>query len=230
MNGMDNTLITHHDPKSPVAEAFRTLRTNLQFSALDRELRTLLVTSAGPGEGKSTVITNLAVAVAQSGKSVILVDADLRKPVIHKRFGLGNDVGLTNILVHGPAESVLQDVGIANLQVVTSGPIPPNPAEMLDSGMMEKTRDFLKEKADIVLFDCPPVVAVTDAALLSRKMDGVLLVVQLGSVEREAARRAKTLLENVQAPLLGLVINNIPAAGGYYYYYYYSDEDEEEYD
>lgn len=228
MNGMDNTLITHHDPKSPVAEAFRTLRTNLQFSALDRELRTLLVTSAGPGEGKSTVITNLAVAVAQSGKSVILVDADLRKPVIHKRFGLGNDVGLTNILVHGPAESVLQDVGIANLQVVTSGPIPPNPAEMLDSGMMEKTRDFLKEKADIVLFDCPPVVAVTDAALLSRKMDGVLLVVQLGSVEREAARRAKTLLENVQAPLLGLVINNIPAAGGYYYYYYYSDEDEEE--
>jgi len=228
LNGMDNTLITHHDPKSPVAEAFRTLRTNLQFSALDRELRTLLVTSAGPGEGKSTVITNLAVAVAQSGKSVILVDADLRKPVIHKRFGLGNDVGLTNILVHGPAESVLQDVGIANLQVVTSGPIPPNPAEMLDSGMMEKTRDFLKEKADIVLFDCPPVVAVTDAALLSRKMDGVLLVVQLGSVEREAARRAKTLLENVQAPLLGLVINNIPAAGGYYYYYYYSDEDEEE--
>src|SRR5690554_1477116 len=227
---MDNTLITYHDPKSPVAEAFRTLRTNLQFSALDRELRTLLVTSAGPGEGKSTVITNLAVAVAQSGKSVILVDADLRKPVIHKRFGLGNDVGLTNILVHGPAESVLQDVGIANLQVVTSGPIPPNPAEMLDSGMMEKTRDFLKEKADIVLFDCPPVVAVTDAALLSRKMDGVLLVVQLGSVEREAARRAKTLLENVQAPLLGLVINNIPAAGGYYYYYYYSDEDEEEYD
>lgn len=230
MNGMDNTLITHHDPKSQVAEAFRTLRTNLQFSALDRELRSLLVTSAGPGEGKSTVITNLAVAVAQSGKSVILVDADLRKPVIHKRFGLGNDVGLTNILVHGPAESVLQDVGIANLQVVTSGPIPPNPAEMLDSGMMEKTRDFLKEKADIVLFDCPPVVAVTDAALLSRKMDGVLLVVQLGSVEREAARRAKTLLENVQAPLLGLVINNIPAAGGYYYYYYYSDEDEEEYD
>lgn len=228
MNAIDNNLITHLDPKSPVAEAFRTLRTNLQFSALDRELRTLLVTSPGPGEGKSMVIANLAVAIAQSGKSVILVDADLRKPVIHKRFGLDNDVGLTNILVHGPAESVLRDVGIPNLQVVTSGPRPPNPAEMLDSAMMEKTRDFFKERADFVLFDSPPVVAVTDAALLSQKVDGVLLVVRLGSVEREAALQAKTLLKNVQAPVLGLVVNNIPSSSGYYYYYYYSHEDEEE--
>ena len=229
MNSVNNSLITHLDPKSPVAEAFRTLRTNLQFSALDRELRTLLVTSAGPGEGKSTITLNLAIAITQSGKEVILVDADLRKPVIHKLFGLRNEIGLTNILVHGPAEEALQETAVPNLKVVTSGPIPPNPAEMLASGMMDKVRDFLKERAEMVLFDCPPVVAVTDAAVLSRKVDGVLLVVQLGAVEREAARQAKALLENVDAPLLGVVINNVAESSGYYYYYYYyytSDDDD----
>lgn len=227
MNGMDNSLITHYDPKSPVAEAFRILRTNLQFSALDRELRTMLVTSAGPGEGKSTITLNLAIAIAQSGKNIILVDADLRKPVVHKRLGLRNEIGLTNILVHGPAEEVLQESAVSNLKVLTSGPIPPNPAEMLASGMMDKVQNFLKERAEMVLFDCPPVVAVTDAAVLSRKVDGVLLVVQLGAVEREAARQAKTLLENVKAPLLGIVINNVAESAGYYYYYYYSGEGEE---
>lgn len=227
MNSVNNSLITHLDPKSPVAEAFRTLRTNLQFSALDRELRTLLVTSAGPGEGKSTITLNLAIAITQSGKEVILVDADLRKPVIHKRFGLRNEIGLTNILVHGPAEEALQETAVPNLKVVTSGPIPPNPAEMLASGMMDKVRDFLKERAEMVLFDCPPVVAVTDAAVLSRKVDGVLLVVQLGAVEREAARQAKALLENVDAPLLGVVINNVAESSGYYYYYYYTSDDDD---
>lgn len=227
MNSVNNSLITHLDPKSPVAEAFRTLRTNLQFSALDRELRTLLVTSAGPGEGKSTITLNLAIAITQSGKEVILVDADLRKPVIHKLFGLRNEIGLTNILVHGPAEEALQETAVPNLKVVTSGPIPPNPAEMLASGMMDKVRDFLKERAEMVLFDCPPVVAVTDAAVLSRKVDGVLLVVQLGAVEREAARQAKALLENVDAPLLGVVINNVAESSGYYYYYYYTSDDDD---
>ncbi|NLY88871.1 MAG: CpsD/CapB family tyrosine-protein kinase [Firmicutes bacterium] len=227
MNSVNNSLITHLDPKSPVAEAFRTLRTNLQFSALDRELRTLLVTSAGPGEGKSTITLNLAIAITQSGKEVILVDADLRKPVIHKRFGLRNEIGLTNILVHGPAEEALQETAVPNLKVVTSGPIPPNPAEMLASGMMDKVRDFLKERAEMVLFDCSPVVAVTDAAVLSRKVDGVLLVVQLGAVEREAARQAKALLENVDAPLLGVVINNVAESSGYYYYYYYTSDDDD---
>lgn len=227
MNSVNDSLITHLDPKSPVAEAFRTLRTNLQFSALDRELRTLLVTSAGPGEGKSTITLNLAIAITQSGKEVILVDADLRKPVIHKRFGLRNEIGLTNILVHGPAEEALQETAVPNLKVVTSGPIPPNPAEMLASGMMDKVRDFLKERAEMVLFDCPPVVAVTDAAVLSRKVDGVLLVVQLGAVEREAARQAKALLENVDAPLLGVVINNVAESSGYYYYYYYTSDDDD---
>lgn len=227
MNSVNNSLITHLDPKSPVAEAFRTLRTNLQFSALDRELRTLLVTSAGPGEGKSTITLNLAIAITQSGKEVILVDADLRKPMIHKLFGLRNEIGLTNILVHGPAEEALQETAVPNLKVVTSGPIPPNPAEMLASGMMDKVRDFLKERAEMVLFDCPPVVAVTDAAVLSRKVDGVLLVVQLGAVEREAARQAKALLENVDAPLLGVVINNVAESSGYYYYYYYTSDDDD---
>lgn len=227
MNSVNNSLITHLDPKSPVAEAFRTLRTNLQFSALDRELRTLLVTSAGPGEGKSTITLNLAIAITQSGKEVILVDADLRKPVIHKLFGLRNEIGLTNILVHGPAEEALQETAVPNLKVVTSGPIPPNPAEMLASGMMDKVRDFLKERAEMVLFDCPPVVAVTDAAVLSRKVDGVLLVVQLGAVEREVARQAKALLENVDAPLLGVVINNVAESSCYYYYYYYTSDDDD---
>lgn len=226
-----NELITHQDPKSPVAEAFRTIRTNLQFSSLDSEIRTIAITSAGPGEGKSTVLANLAVALAQSDKKVILVDSDLRRPTVHKKFGIENTTGLTNLLINGLTEDVLRDVGVPNLKVVTCGPLPPNPSELLGSKMMDKVIEFLKGHADMVLFDCPPVVAVTDAALLGRKLDGVIMTVRLGVVQQDALKRAKTLLENVQARVLGMVLNGVNAANGgygYYYYYYYDSHDEGE--
>lgn len=224
-------LITHQDPKSPVAEAFRTIRTNLQFSALDSELRTIAITSAGPGEGKSTILANLAVALAQSDKKVILVDSDMRRPTVHKKFGIENTKGLTNLLINGLTDEVLRDVGVPNLKVVTCGPLPPNPSELLGSKMMDKVIEFLKSHADMVLFDCPPVVAVTDAALLGRKLDGVILTVRLGVVQQDALVRAKSLLDNVQARILGMVLNGVTAASGgygYYYYYYYESNDEGE--
>lgn len=221
-------LITHLDPKSPIAEAFRTIRTNLQFSSLDSELRTIVITSAGPGEGKSTVLANLAVALAQSDQNVILVDSDLRRPTVHKKFNIENSIGLTNMLMKGPSDDVLREVGIPNLQVVTSGPLPPNPSELLGSKMMDKVIDYLKSKAEIVLFDCPPVVAVTDAALLGRKVDGVIMVARMGVVHQEALKNAKTLLENVQARILGVVLNGVSTAqSGYGYYYYYYDSEGE---
>lgn len=221
MDSPNETLITYHDHKSPISEAFRTLRTNLQYSAVDRELKTILVTSAGPGEGKSTISANLAIAIAQSGKKVIVADADLRRPVLHKIFGADNPVGMTNMLVNGPSDECILDIGIPNLRIITSGPLPPNPAEMLASGMMEKVIAHLKEKADIVLFDCPPVIAVTDVPVLSRKVDGVLLVVRLGQVGRDLLLRAKMQLDKVQARILGVVANGVTVSNGYGYYYYY---------
>lgn len=220
---MNRYLLTHQDTKSPIAEAFRTLRTNLQFSFLGKDVKSLLVTSAGPGEGKSTVICNLAVALAQSGKRVVLVDTDLRRPMVHKALELDNDFGLTNMLINGPTEAAISNSEIPNLFVVTSGPIPPNPAELLESEKMDQVIAFLKQGADILLFDCPPVVAVTDAAIMSRKVDGVILVSRLGVTDRGALLHAKELLDQVGAKILGVVANGVSGVNGYGYYYYYYD-------
>ncbi|NLJ74382.1 MAG: CpsD/CapB family tyrosine-protein kinase [Firmicutes bacterium] len=223
-------LIVKDDPKAVGAEAFRTLRTNLQFTSPDRELRTLLVTSAGPDEGKSTVVANLAVAWAQTGQRVILVGCDLRKPVLHRIFGIPNAPGLTSLLT-GQAEldSVILDSGIENLEVIPSGPIPPNPAELLQSKVMTEIIELLKERSDIVIFDAPPIVAVTDAAVLASQMDGTLLVISAHSVPRDMALHAKALLEQANARLLGVVLNRVRPQDqrGYEYYYYYYHTDEE---
>ncbi|NPV81507.1 MAG: CpsD/CapB family tyrosine-protein kinase [Firmicutes bacterium] len=224
----EKTLIAYHDPRSPVTEAFRTLRTNLQFASLDKPLKSLLLTSTGPGEGKSTVAANLSIAFAQSGKQVILVDADLRRPRLHSLFSLKNDVGLTNMLLGGNGVDALQDSRIRGLRILTSGPLPPNPAELLGSGAMNSVIQALSQEADIVVYDTPPVIAVTDAAVLAPRVDGVLLVLKLGATSREAAVRAKTLLENSRGRILGIVINDVKneASYGYYYYYYYSSNNE----
>ena len=204
-------LITVADPRSPVSEAYRTLRTNLDFSSLDKPIKTMLVTSAGPGEGKSTVLANLAVTTAQAGRKVILVDCDLRLPTLHNIFDLKNDVGLTTMVVDDAAmeSPPLRDTGVESLQLVSSGPLPPNPSELLGSRRMEEIIAALLERADVVLFDAPPVVAVTDAAVLATKVDGVLLVVNAGGTKRDYARVAKARLEKVNANLLGAVLNNV---------------------
>ncbi|TEU19434.1 MAG: polysaccharide biosynthesis tyrosine autokinase [Anaerolineales bacterium] len=209
-NQLDH-LITVADPRSPVSEAYRTLRTNLDFSSLDKPIKTMLVTSTGPDEGKSTVLANLAVATAQTGRKVILVDCDLRRPALHNVFNLKKDVGLTTMVVDDAAmeSPPLQDTGVEGLQIVSSGPLPPNPSELLGSRRMEEIIAALLERADVVLFDAPPVVAVTDAAVLATKVDGVLLVINAGGTKRDYARVAKARLEKVNANLLGAVLNNV---------------------
>lgn len=213
-------LITLTDPRSPAAEAYRTLRTNLTFAALDKPIETLVVTSAAPGEGKSTVLANLAVTMAQGERRTILVDADLRRPGLHEIFGVVNDRGLTTMIVEEAAldEPPLVNVGVDNLWLVPSGPLPPNPADILGSRKMEDAIAALKARADVVLFDAPPVIAVTDGAVLGTKVDGVLLVVCAGRTRREHAQRARELLERVHVRIVGAVLNDAPrnvALGGY---------------
>lgn len=221
MSQHHSSLITLSDPRSPAAEAFRTLRTNIYFTGLDRSIQTLLVTSVAPSEGKSTTLANLAVAMAQGDKKTILVDSDLRRPTLHTVFSLNNDAGLTSLFmdVKGPIEPALKEVGVPNLQVLTSGPLPPNPAEVLGSQRMLDVIAALKNRADIVLFDAPPVVAVTDATVLGTRVDGVLLVINAGHTRREHAKRAKAQLEKLNIRVVGVVLNGVSvdsALGGYY--------------
>jgi non-specific protein-tyrosine kinase len=207
---MTTGLITITDPRSPVAEAYRRLRTNLEFASLDSSLRTLLVTSAGPDEGKSTTLSNLAVSIAQAGRRVILVDGDLRHPRLHELFGLDNRQGLTTVVGQASGDIPLQESGVNGLRVLAAGPLPDIPADLIASPAVETLIATLREQADIVLFDAPPVVAVTDAAVLASKVDGVLLVINAGRTRREYAQRAKALLAQVHARVVGAVLTNAP--------------------
>lgn len=202
------TLITLADPRSPLAEAYRTLRTNLMFSSLDRPITTLLVTSPVFEEGKSLTLANLAVTMAQGGRSTILVDCDLRRPHQHDLFGLSAEPGLTTMILENRDEPPLAPTGVENLWLLPAGPLPPNPADLLSSRRMESVISHLKSRADIVLFDAPPVIAVTDAALLASKLDGVLLVMSAGHTRREHAQRAKELLEKINVRVVGAVLTN----------------------
>ena len=216
-----SALITLTDPRSPVSEAYRTLRTNLEFFSLDEPIRTLVVTSPEPEEGKSTVLANLAVTLAQGGKRVILVDCDLRRPTQHTLFGLDNTTGLMTMMLDEAAQSdpPLHETPVDGLQVLPAGPLPPNPAELLGSRRMKETMTTLLEQADMLLFDAPPVLAVTDALVLAVQTDGVLLVVKAGSTRREHVQRAKERLERVNSRIVGAVLNNAPTDSmlqGYY--------------
>lgn len=214
-------LITVQDPRSPIAEAYRTLRTNLEFSSLDNPLKTLVVTSAGPEEGKSTTLANLAVTMAEAGRQTILVDCDLRRPRLHTFFGLDNSRGLTTMMVDEGAmkDPPLLTTGVENLWLLPSGALPPNPADMLATRRMVEVIESLKAHADIVLFDAPPVIAVTDAAILATRVDGVLLVVSAGVTKRDYVLQAKELLERVNARVVGVVLTNVSFDATLHRYY-----------
>ncbi|MFQ5813738.1 MAG: polysaccharide biosynthesis tyrosine autokinase [Anaerolineae bacterium] len=229
---IEDKLVTADHPRSPISEAYRVLRTNLQFSAVDKPLKTLLVTSANPIEGKSLTVANLGVVMAQAGLSVVIVDTDLRRPVLHRIFRLTKEDGLTNALLLGGnpnPDGYLQATEVENLRVLTSGPLPPNPSELLGSERMSRLIEHLKGQADILLFDSPPCLAVTDAAVLSSQVDGVLLVVDAGACRRGFAVHAVEGLSKVGGNVLGAVLNKLSprGAGYYYYYYYYSSEGEQ---
>src|SRR5699024_3622263 len=217
-------LIAKLNPRSPVSEQYRTIRTNLQFASIDKELESMLVTSSGPGEGKSMTTANLAVVYAQQGKKVLLIDADLRKPTVHYTFRLDNLRGLSNILVNeATIEDTAYSTGIGNLDVISSGPIPPNPSELLGSKRMEGLIQEANSSYDLIIFDTPPVLAVTDAQILGNVVDGTILVVRSGQTEYELAIKAKEALEPARAKLLGTVLNDREKTSTTNYYYYGAD-------
>ncbi|MBB6454525.1 capsular exopolysaccharide synthesis family protein [Salirhabdus euzebyi] len=214
-------LITQINPKSPISEQYRSIRTNLQFASVDNDLHTLVITSSGPSEGKSMTAANVAVAFAQQGQKVLLVDADLRKPTVHYTFRVENKKGLSNFLI---GELSLVDIvlesGVPNLGVVTCGPIPPNPSEILGSNRMNQFIELAKQHFDLVIFDTPPVLAVTDPAIVAKRCDGVLMVVRSKQTEYEAAKKSKEQLQQVGANILGVVLNDRELKDSNYYYYY----------
>lgn len=213
-------LITAIEPKSPISEQYRTIRTNIQFSAVSKEIRSIAITSAGPGEGKSTTVANLAITFAQQGKKVLLVDADLRKPTTHYSFNTSNTFGFTNVLIRQMSlDRAVRETNVQNLMILTSGPIPPNPAELLASEAMNQFFLDAYDAFDIVLFDTPPVLAVTDAQILANKCDGTILVVYSHKTEKEKIVKAKESLETAQGKLLGVVLNHKNIQAPEYYYY-----------
>lgn len=214
-------LIAKINPKSPISEQYRTIRTNIQFSSADDDIRSFMVTSASPGEGKSTTAANLAVVFAQQGKRVLLVDGDLRKPTMHYTFQATNTMGLTNVLTRqATLMEAVQATDVEKLDLLSSGPIPPNPAELLSSRMMDQMLAEAYKQYDLVIFDSPPVLAVTDAQVLANQCQGTVLVVKSGETELENALKAKELLETAKAKLLGAVLNNKSMKESSYYYYY----------
>lgn len=222
----ESRVVSLTDPSSPSAEAYRTLRTSIRFLAVDKPLRTIQITSPNAAEGKSTTAANLAVALARAGERVVVVSCDLRRPRLHDFFGLSNEIGFTSVLLgETPLSSALQPVRQqGSLWFLASGPLPPNPSELLSSVRASETLSGLRAVADTVLIDCPPVLPVTDAAVISTKVDGTLLVVTAGSSTRKQVVRTVELLRQVGAPLVGCVLNNTPSEGGYSYVYHRYDQ------
>lgn len=218
--------VMERKPKSVVSEAYRTLRTNIQYSSFDKKIQSIVVTSAEAAEGKSTVSGNLALAFAQNENRVIIVDCDLRKPSVHKNFKVSNLAGLTEVLI-GKAQlnEVIQKRN-EHLDILTSGKIPPNPAEMLASSAMTNLIDKLKEEYDVIIIDSAPLGAVTDAQILSTKVDGTILVTRAERTKREVVLEAKNSLEKVGANILGCVLHAVENTKGKYYYYYGTGEDQ----
>lgn len=208
----NDAIITLSDPRSAAAEAYRTLRTNIEFSSVDEPLRTLLVTSSAPTENKSVAVANLAVAMADGDRPVILVDADLRRPSQHTLFGLPNDKGFTNLFRNSEALDTppLQSVPNTSLRLLTSGPLPSIPSQLLASQKMAEVIERLAALAEMVIFDAPPLITVNDASLLASRVDGVLLVVKAGDTKRDHIKAAKDRLEKVNARLIGAVLTNAP--------------------
>jgi len=229
---LQRRLITHEDPKSPVAEAYRSLRTSLMYSSAGNQIKSILVSSPGPGEGKTTTIANLAITYANLGKKTLLMDTDLRRPVIHRAFNLSRDPGITHYLSGATDDfnSLVKRTEIENLYIVSAGVIPPNPSELLGSERMMDLIAKLEAEWDMILLDSPPLVAVTDATMISKEIDLIVMVVKSGGTDKGAFNRTLLALQNVEAPLGGIVLNAVTSKssyGSYYYYYqyyhYYSD-------
>ncbi|MGR5929466.1 CpsD/CapB family tyrosine-protein kinase [Bacillus pacificus] len=213
-------LITHQQPKSPISEQYRNIRTNIEFAAVDKNLHSLMVTSANPSEGKTTTTANMAVVFAQQGKKVLLIDADMRKPAMHQMFQVDNIFGLTNVLTHSERlEKCVQTTSVDNLHFLACGPIPPNPAELLGSKSMQELLAQAYSTYDLVIFDLPPILAVTDAQIMANVCDASILVVRSESTDKETAVKAKGLLESAKGKLLGVVLNDREREQGLYYYY-----------
>jgi polysaccharide biosynthesis transport protein len=222
--------ISDSEPRSPVTESFRALRTNINFASVDAHLRRIVITSPTPNDGKTTVSSNLAVVLAQCEKKVVLIDADMRRPQIHHRFGLANRFGLSDLFVQ-PIEKIadaLQPASASRLAVITSGSLPPNPSELLTSERMVNIIDKLMHGFDTILIDTPPILSVTDAAALAQRVDGVILVVKPGTTKMGALRQSIKTLLAVKANILGVVLNEVNPASrkyGFYYHHYYTNED-----
>lgn len=218
-------LIAMRKPLAPTVESYRALRTNIQYSSVDKPIRTLMLTGPGPSEGKSVCLANLGVVMAQSDLKVIIVDADLRRPVQHEIFSLPNSSGLSSAILNSNSgvREHLQPTKVENLFVLTSGPLPPNPSELLASERMKEIIEELRGEADIALFDSPPSLVVADAAILGTRMDGVIMVNDVGHTRISEAKQAAEELRRVRTNLLGVVLNRLPAGRSSYYYYYYNE-------
>lgn len=223
------SLITRTDPRSPASEAFRLVRANLKFSQVQGRFKTILITSSGPAEGKSTLAANLALAMAQAGSTVLLVDCDLRRPGQHRTFNLKNRQGLTNVLIRAQLwNQAVQTTDIPGLSLIPSGPIPPNPSELLGSEPMQEFLESAASEYDAVVLDAPPVVAVSDALVLAPLVDGIILVIRAGKTRVDQIMEAKKLLENANGRIVGVVINAAkPNGKSYYYYHYYASDGKE---
>lgn len=224
---MLSRLITRRDPKSPISEAYRTIRTNIEFSNLDREIKTIVVTSSKQNEGKSTVIANLAVSFAgMEDKKVLIIEGDLRNPTVHRMFNLSNSHGITEILTGKKSfQECVYKTEVQGLEVITCGKIPPNPSEMLASKKMKAFIESLKDYYDYIFIDAPPIGIITDAGIVSTYTDGAMLIVGSKEVDIEMVKIAKSRLEKVNANILGLVLNKFEQSNGSYSYYnYYYEE------
>lgn len=219
----ENIIIIHSEPKSPVSKAYRVIRTNIQYYSVDKAIKTIVITSSVPLEGKTTITANLAISFAQMGSKVLLIDADLRKPKIHKIFWVRNNKGLTNYLTcHDDYHKYVRQSSIQNLNILTSGVIPPNPSELLNSEAMKQFIKDARNEYDIILMDSPPVCNVTDASIISTYADGTILVVNSGKVTIEELKNSAALLKKVNANLIGAILNNYnnyKTSGRYYYEY-----------
>lgn len=223
-NNFSKNLICYHAPKAHASEAYRSLRTNIGFLGVDNQIKTIVVTSPDQAEGKTTTSANIAISMAQAEKKVLIIEADLRKPRVYKYFGVPNDIGLVDIIIDDiePKTAIKQVKGIENLYILTCGIIPPNPTEILESTKMDVLLDRFKDNFDIIIIDTPPVGVLADAAILSKKTDGVILVVASGESKIEMAQSAKSALENVNANILGVILTKLNKGSGGAYYNRYS--------
>ncbi|UTH12657.1 CpsD/CapB family tyrosine-protein kinase [Macrococcoides canis] len=216
--------MTHLYPKSTISEQYRMIRSNIMFSGIDNEIKKLVVTSAAPSAGKSTTAANIAVAYAQAGKNVLLIDGDLRKPTVQYTFETKNVFGLSNLITDQiNINQAVQNTQVENLSIMTSGPIPPNPSELLASKRFKELLSNFEEYFDMIIIDTPPVLAVTDAVIMSTLVDGTILVTNVETNNKHHLMKAKEVLQKSDANILGIVLNNVEKSSkdDYYYYEYY---------